>query len=169
MADPTLDAYLKALGFDQQTDLANTQANQQRGQVQATYDLAVPQLQFQTGQQLRNTTGDALGRGIYDSGEYQRNMADVNTQAGQRQAQLDLSKDQGLEDIGMSLARQLSGIDVGRNTATYNYNQFADASAAAKASMAAQLAAIQNDPLGQYLSQVIGQRQNGGFASSALF
>lgn len=97
-------------GYQLQADTAGTNAAQQEANLRAQAGLTRGDIQYQGETQRRNAGGDAEGRGILRSGEYERNLAEQMRQEQSRLNQVDMSTSTGVSGIEQGLASQMAGL-----------------------------------------------------------
>lgn len=104
--DPTIAAYLRALGFDDAN--AQAQANKQISDVNAQTMFQQPEIDYQGDLARQQVDQDALGRGVYSSGE--RLMGEARAAHAQQFAtgRLQLNATQSIGDAQLALARALA-------------------------------------------------------------
>jgi hypothetical protein len=102
--DPTYDAYLRALGFQEQSNVAA--ANKRTADINARAGLEVPELGYQYGLQQEAVNTDALGRGVWSSGEHDRALAQAGHDYTYKLGSMQMTQSQSLGDVQLGLAQQ---------------------------------------------------------------
>lgn len=104
--DPTYAAWLRALGFEDQT--AQADAARRTADAQQAVIFQTPEVQFQGAENARNISGNYEDRGLFRSGEHERSLA-VNTHGVQQQlGAMQLGLAQQVGDIQSSLAQSIA-------------------------------------------------------------
>lgn len=104
--DPTYLAWLRALGFEDETSRAD--AARDTAQVQQRVAFQAPEIQYQGQLAARNISGGYEDRGLFRSGEHERGLAEQQHATQYQLGALELG---GAEDIGgiqSSLAQQIA-------------------------------------------------------------
>lgn len=113
--DPTLDAYLKALGFSD--DQARAEETKREADVNAQTALRAPEIDYQSDLARQGVESDTLGRGVWASGERQLDLAKAAHAQQYAQASLQLNASQSIGDAQLALARALADNEARRQTA----------------------------------------------------
>jgi hypothetical protein len=100
--DPTYDAYLRALGFQQNT--AQATADKRTADINARAGLEIPELGYQYGQNQEAVNTDALGRGVWSSGEHDRALAQAGHDYQYKLGSMEMTQAQSLGDVTLGLA-----------------------------------------------------------------
>lgn len=125
--DPTVAAYMRALGF---TDAAaQAGANEQTANINAQTAFQQPEIDYQGGLAQQAVDQDALGRGVYESGERLVNQARAEHAQQYATGKLQLNAAQGISDVQIQLARALAQSEAQRQTVLAQQQQSAAGSA----------------------------------------
>jgi hypothetical protein len=107
--DPTYEAYLRALGFQGET--SQKVATQKTADVNARAALEIPELGTQYQREQESVNADALGRGVWSSGEHDRALAEAGHDYQYRLGSMEMTQAQSLGDIQLALAQQQAELE----------------------------------------------------------
>lgn len=102
--DPTYQAYLQALGFQETSNTAA--ANKRTADINARAGLEIPELGYQHGLAQEAVNTDALGRGVWSSGEHDRALAQAGHEYQYKLGSAEMTQSQALGDVQLALAQQ---------------------------------------------------------------
>lgn len=108
--DPTYEAYLRALGFQEATNTAT--AAKRTADINARAGFETPELGYQHGLAQEAVNADALGRGVWSSGEHDRALAQAGHEYQYKLGSMEMTQAQSLGDVALGLAQsqgQLAG------------------------------------------------------------
>lgn len=104
--DPTVLAWRRALGFEDQTDRAD--AARQQAQVEQRVAFQRPEIEYQGEVAQRNISLGHEDRGIFRSGQHERALAEQARQTQYQVGALELGGAESIGDIQGALAQQLA-------------------------------------------------------------
>lgn len=110
--DPAYQAYLRALGFDQ--DLATKDAALKKAQAVGSAQLAKPEILAQGGETREGISDSYEDRGMFLGSERLRDLAAQQRGEQYQLALIDKSQADAVANIGMGLQRELAGINKAR-------------------------------------------------------
>lgn len=105
--DPTYLAWLRALGFEDQSSEADAALQTQQAQQRA--DFTAPEIQYQGQLAQRNISGNMEDRGIFRSGEHERALAEQQHSTQYQLGALQLGTAQDIGGIQSRLAQDIAG------------------------------------------------------------
>jgi hypothetical protein len=142
--DPTYEAYLRALGFQ---ETSNTAAAAKRtADINARAGFETPELGYQHGLAQEAVNADALGRGVWSSGEHDRALAQAGHEYQYKLGSMEMTQSQALGDVQLGLAQSQAQMAGTRAVATARHEALlrADAESRWNAALSANAADAAN-------------------------